>query len=68
MDSFNSCYYRVWVISHKKCICWHFCAVVALSDDEPSNRLGAVGGLIVCAIIGICAFAKSDILGNSIIP
>ena len=21
------------------------------------NRLGAVGGLIVCAIIGICAFA-----------
>ena len=36
-----------------------------MSDDEPSNRLGAVGGFIVCAIIGICAFVKSDILGNS---
>ena len=44
------------------------CAVVAVSDDEPSNRLGAVDGLIVCAIIGICAFVKSDILGNSRIP
>ncbi|TWO18554.1 hypothetical protein YZ82_08070 [Campylobacter hyointestinalis] len=46
------------------------CAVVAVSDNEPSNRLGAIGGLIICAIIGICAFAfaKSDILGNSRIP
>ena len=33
------------------------CTAVAISDDEPGNRLGAIGGLIVCIIIGVCAFA-----------
>ena len=33
------------------------CAVVAVADDEPSNKLGAIGGLIVCVIISVCAFA-----------
>lgn len=33
------------------------CAAEAVSDNEPSNRLGTIGGLIVCIIIGVCAFA-----------
>lgn len=32
-------------------------AVAAATDDEPDARLGAVGLLIVCIIIGVCAFA-----------